>query len=69
MLDQLGVGVLVSDIKRLATGFQSGLFKHYERTINVVAHVLALNFESLVCNISVDVIPDCIREVLCNGVE
>jgi hypothetical protein len=30
------------DIKTLATGFQTCLFKHYVRKINAAAHVLAL---------------------------
>jgi hypothetical protein len=63
------VGALVTDIKTLDVGFNKCSFKHYGRKINVAAHILAHSCENLVCNFSFDVIPECIREVLCNDVK
>jgi hypothetical protein len=59
---------VVSDIKQLASGFQSCLFKHFSREVNVVAHVLARSSESESCKFYFDVVPDVIRKELCNDV-
>ena len=64
--DRSSVGSVVSDIKKLATGFSTCSFKHCGRTLNVAAHTLARNSEANSCNISLNVIPECIRVVLCN---
>jgi hypothetical protein len=69
ILDRSPVGALVTDIKTLAVGFNKYSFKHYGHKINVAAHILAHNCENSVCNFSFDVIPECIREVLCNDVK
>jgi hypothetical protein len=58
----------LGDIKVLKTDFDSCLFKFYSRIANVVAHKLARSLEPLVCNISVGVILEFIREELCNDV-
>jgi hypothetical protein len=69
VLDRSPVGALVTDIKTLAVGFNKYSFKHYGHKINVAAHILAHNCENSVCNFSFDVIPECIREILCNDVK
>jgi ribonuclease HI len=66
LFDRSAVGALVSDIKLLAAKFNTCSFKHYGRKINQAAHILAHSCENSVCNISFDVIPECIREVLYN---
>jgi hypothetical protein len=60
---------VVSDVKKLATDSMSCSFKHYGRNLNVAAHVLAWSSEPNSCTkFFVDVIPDSIRDVLCNDV-
>jgi hypothetical protein len=44
------------------------LFKHFGRLLDVPAHVPARSSEVKVCNIYVNVIPDAIRDELCNDV-
>jgi hypothetical protein len=66
--DRSYLGSVVCDIKSLKTDFESCLFRFSSRKTNVVAHKLARFAEPLVCNISVSVIPEFIREELCNDV-
>jgi ribonuclease HI len=66
--DRSEVGAVVSDIKKLATEFLSCSFKHYGRLLNIPAHTLARSSELNFCKFYVDVIPDSIREELCNDV-
>jgi hypothetical protein len=66
--DRSTLGIIVGDIKSLKTDFESCLFRFSSRKTNVVAHKLARFAEPLVCNISVSVIPEFIREELCNDV-
>jgi ribonuclease HI len=66
--DRSSLGTVIADIKSLASDFESCTFKFARRELNVVAHKLARSAEALVCNISVGVIPDYIREELCNDV-
>jgi ribonuclease HI len=66
--DRSTLGTVVGDIKTLKTDFESCLFRFSSRSTNVVAHKLARMSEPLVCNFSVDVIPEFIREALCNDV-
>jgi ribonuclease HI len=67
--DRSEVGSVVSDIKKLASEFLACSFKHYGHHLNVAAHVLARSSEPNLCNIFIDVIPDSIRDVLCNDVD
>jgi hypothetical protein len=66
--DRSEIGVVISNIKKVAMNFQSCLFKFYSHTVNVVAHKLAWTAEPLVCLFSVNVIPDIIRGKLCNDI-
>uniref|UniRef100_A0ACD5ZYS9 Uncharacterized protein n=1 Tax=Avena sativa TaxID=4498 RepID=A0ACD5ZYS9_AVESA len=66
--DRSILGTVVGDIKALKMDFQSCLFRFSSRKTNVVAHKLARSSEPLVCKFSVDVIPEFIREELCNDV-
>jgi ribonuclease HI len=62
--DRSAVGIVVEDIKILASRFISCTVKHYGRKLNVAAHKLARSCEHLVFH-EFYVIPECIREVLC----
>jgi hypothetical protein len=62
------VGDIVGDIKKFATDFRTCSFKHFCRLLNVPAHVLARSSEARLCNIYVNVIPDAIKNELCNDV-
>jgi ribonuclease HI len=66
--DRSSAGSVIGDIKSLATDFESCSFSFSSRNSNVVAHKLARSAESSVCSISVGVIPELIREELCNDV-
>jgi hypothetical protein len=66
--DRLSLGTVIDDIKILATDFESCSFSFSSRKTNVVAHKLARCSEPLVCNISIGVIPEFIRDELCNDV-
>jgi hypothetical protein len=66
--DRFALGAVIVDIKTLATDFESSSFSFSSRKMNVVAHTLARNAESLVCNISVGVVPELIRNELCSDV-
>jgi hypothetical protein len=59
---------LVADIKLLAQDFESCSFIFSSRKTNVVAHKLARCAEPSICSISVGVVPELIREELCNNV-
>jgi hypothetical protein len=66
--DRSSAGSVIGDIKSLATDFETCSFRFSSRNSNVVAHKLARSAKSLVSNISVGVIPELIREELCNDV-
>jgi ribonuclease HI len=66
--DRSSLGTVIDDIKILATDFESCSFSFSSRKTNVVAHKLARCSEPLVCNISIGVIPEFIRDELCNDV-
>jgi hypothetical protein len=55
-------------LRSLASEFYVCSFKHVGRKLNVKAHTLACCSKPSICNLSIDVIPDCIQEVLCNDV-
>jgi hypothetical protein len=59
-------GPVIHDIRKLADFFTSCFFRHVYRSINVVAHSLAKSSEFSVCHVWRGVIPDCIREIICN---
>lgn len=60
---------MVGDIKNLASEFSICSFTHVGWKANVVTHNLAHSSEPSICNLSFDVILECIREVLCTDVE
>ena len=55
--DRSSMGAVVSDIKVLAAGFSTIMFKHVGRKMNVLAHTLARFNEPATCNLSFSVIP------------
>ncbi|KAI4995184.1 hypothetical protein ZWY2020_035087 [Hordeum vulgare] len=67
-MDRSLVGSVVGDIKRLASEFDICSFKHVGRSSNVMAHVLARRSMLSSCNFYFDVVPECLREELCNDV-
>jgi hypothetical protein len=66
--DFSSAGSVIGDIKSLATDFESRSFSFSSHRSNVVEHKLAHSAEPSVCNISIGVIPELIREELCNDV-
>jgi ribonuclease HI len=66
--DRSALGIVIGDIKTLAINYESCSFSFSSRKTNMVAHTLARRAESLVCNISVGVVPELIRKELCNNV-
>jgi ribonuclease HI len=62
--DRSSLGSVISDIKSLLAGLESCSVKFASRNLNVVAHKLARSAEPSVCNISVSVIPELIRDEL-----
>jgi hypothetical protein len=60
---------VISDIKALATGFETCSFRFSSRNSNVATHRLAHSSLLSICSILVGVIPDSIRDVvLCNDI-
>jgi hypothetical protein len=59
---------VISDIKSMTADFGFCLFKFSNRKTNVVAHKLARSVESCSCTVSIGVIPEIIRDELCNDV-
>jgi hypothetical protein len=66
--DRSSLGAVIRDIKTLVADFESCIVKFASRNLNVVAHKLARSAEPSFCNISVSVIPELIRDELCNDV-
>jgi hypothetical protein len=66
--DRSALGIVIGDIKTLAINYESCSFSFSSRKTNMVAHTLARRAESLVCNISVGVVPELIRKELYNYV-
>jgi hypothetical protein len=66
--DRSSLGSIISDIKSLLAGLESCSIKFASRNLNVVAHKLARSAEPSVCNISISMIPELIRDELCNDV-
>jgi ribonuclease HI len=66
-IDRSQVGVVVQDIKAIASGFSSVSFTHIYRQCNVAAHTLARSAEQFVSVVFRNSIPDCIRQTICNG--
>jgi ribonuclease HI len=66
--DRSVIGSVICDIKSLKSDFESCTFRFSSRSTNVVAHKLARSSVPLFCNVSVGVIPEFIREELCNDV-
>jgi hypothetical protein len=66
-IDRSQVGVVVQDIKAIASGFSLVSFTHIYRQCNVAAHTLARSAEQFVSVVFKNSIPDCIRQTICNG--
>jgi hypothetical protein len=65
-LDRSPIGVVVQDIKLLATKFIAVSFSHIFRESNFAAHTLARSAERFVSICFRNSIPDCIRQTICN---
>jgi ribonuclease HI len=65
ILDRSFLGVVIQDIKKEATLFNSYSFFHVPRKRNVAAHVLARRSETFGSVSFRSVPPECIREILC----
>jgi hypothetical protein len=66
-VDRSQVGVVVQDIKAIASGFFSVSFTHIYRQCNVAAYTLARSAEQFVSVLFRNSILDCIRQTICNG--
>jgi ribonuclease HI len=64
-VDRSMVGILVSDIKHLATVFSSVSFVHVRRRLNEAAHLLAKSCVNALSSQVFYSVPDCIRRTLC----
>jgi ribonuclease HI len=65
-MDRTGIGVVIQDIKTMATDFESVTFRHVSRLLNETAHILARRAETFIFSIFCDGGPECIRVALCN---
>jgi hypothetical protein len=59
---------MIHDIRNISNTFTSCSFRHVNRALNVAAHCLAKLSESVICTVWHGVIPDYIREKLCNDI-
>ena len=59
------VGVVVEDIKMLATSLSVVLFRHINRLLSNSAHILACRVEQFVSSVFHNFVPGCIRFELC----
>jgi ribonuclease HI len=66
MVDRSSVGVIIQDIKSLASNFESISFSHVRRQCNESAHILARLAESFISSTFRNFAPDCIRQSLCH---
>jgi hypothetical protein len=64
--DRSFVGVVVQDIKTIATGFNEFSVYHVRHQCNESAHILARSAELFICSVFRNFAPDCIRKTLCN---
>ena len=68
LCDRSSFGSIVDDIKRMFLNFQVCSIKHIFRSANVAAHTLARLCENSPRCVSRGVIPDSIREIICNDI-
>jgi ribonuclease HI len=59
---------MIHDIRNISNTFTSCSFRHVNRALNVAAHCLAKLSESVICTVWHGVVPDYIREKLCNDI-
>jgi ribonuclease HI len=64
--DRSYVGVVVQDIKTIATSFHEFSVSHVRRQCNESAHILARSAELFISSVFRNFAPDCIRKTLCN---
>jgi hypothetical protein len=65
-MDRSPIGVVVQDIKSMATNFLALSFSHIFCVSNIAAHTLAHSAEQFVSICFRNSIPDCIRRTICN---
>jgi hypothetical protein len=66
--DRSVCGPVIEDLKFMSRNFVSCEFHHVYRVINVAAHLLARECESLVSCVWRSTAPDCIRDAICNDI-
>ena len=64
-VDRGPAGVVIQDIKHIATQFDEISFSHVLRQYNVAAHTLARSAEHFISTVFRNFAPDCIRQTLC----
>ena len=64
-VDRGPAGVVIQDIKHLATQFDEISFSHVYRQFNVAAHTLARSAEHFLSTVFRNFAPECIRQTLC----
>uniref|UniRef100_A0ACD5WXJ3 Uncharacterized protein n=1 Tax=Avena sativa TaxID=4498 RepID=A0ACD5WXJ3_AVESA len=60
------VGVVVQDIRTIASAFAEFSVSHVRRHCNESAHILARSAEFFISSIFINFTSDCIRKTLCN---
>jgi hypothetical protein len=65
VMDRSAVGLVVSTIKVLVSGFTSVSFRHVKRDLNKAVHILAKSCIDLNSSCVFHSVPDCIRGTLC----
>ena len=63
--DHSSVRSVVLDIREMAAGFSSALFRHVIRSLNDAAHTLARTCDVSSLGFISALTPDCIRKTLC----
>jgi hypothetical protein len=64
-IDRSSVGLVVSDIKQMATDFSEVSFRHVKRVLNEAAHLLAKSCNNINSSCVFYSVPELIRGTLC----
>jgi hypothetical protein len=66
--DRSFCGPVIEDVKIMARSFESCVFRHVYRVLNIVAHNLAKSCEFSLAAVWHGVLPSCIQEAICGPV-
>jgi hypothetical protein len=66
--DRSFCGPVIEDVKIMTRSFESCVFRHVYRVLNVVAHNLAKSCEFSLVAVWRGVPPGCIQEAICNDI-